>query len=212
MEKINQNNTQDEEKSNLGIQDYLSIGYIYLLILGVFHETIYYKFLDVNILEYSSVLDVLISPVSVISSDLRLAVVLSFAVVLAYVLKYLLPYQYRYLAKKDKYQSGKYKIKLEKAIREHKSSRSTIVLIAFMLFSVFIGMGFGRGMKTKRIINEEKIEYTHELIFEDNQSEKIKMLGKNSLYVFYVTEDKGDVLISPIEGNIKTIKKMKKKD
>ena len=33
------------------------------------------------------------------------------------------------------------------------------------------------------------------------------MLGKNSLYVFYVLKDDKEVIISPIEGNIKMIKK-----
>ena len=38
------------------------------------------------------------------------------------------------------------------------------------------------------------------------------MLGKNSLYVFYVTQGNGEVSISPIDGNIKVIKKLKKED
>ena len=36
------------------------------------------------------------------------------------------------------------------------------------------------------------------------------MLGKNSLYVFYVKENEKDILISPIEGTIKIIKIIKK--
>jgi len=36
------------------------------------------------------------------------------------------------------------------------------------------------------------------------------MLGKSSLYVFYITKGKGEVYISPIDGNIKIIKKLKK--
>jgi len=57
-------NNLSSKNNNIAIQDYLSIGYVFMLILGIFHETIYYKFLGVNILEYSSVLDVLISPIS----------------------------------------------------------------------------------------------------------------------------------------------------
>ena len=77
-----------------------------------------------------------------------------------------------------------------------------------MIFSVFIGMGFGRGMKAKRNLKKDKITYTHELVFEDNKKQNIKMLGKNSLYVFYQTEAKANVSISPIDGNIRTINKL----
>ena len=52
MEDVKEPIAKDESK--YGIQDYLSIGYVFLLVLGVLHETIYYKFLGVNILEYSS--------------------------------------------------------------------------------------------------------------------------------------------------------------
>jgi len=107
-------NTQEivnkaKNQSNINIQDYLSIGYVILLILGVFHETIYYKFLGINILEYSSVLDVLISPISVISGDLFLGLVVILCVGLAIAYAKLIPIYYKRLAKKPKYQSGKKK-------------------------------------------------------------------------------------------------------
>jgi len=213
MEGVEINKSTKEEvevRSKLGLQDYLSLGYIYLLVLGVFHETIYYKYLDINILEYSSVLDVLISPISVITGNLWLCVALIFAVGFAYLYKVFLPKYYRYLGKKKKYQSGKNKIKIDKTLKGLESSAFTIFIISLMIFSVFTGMGIGSGIKLKQRINKDEIKYTHELIFEDNKTEKIKMLGKNSLYVFYITKGKGEVYISPIDGNIKIIKKLKK--
>ncbi|WP_375238807.1 hypothetical protein [Aurantibacter sp.] len=209
MEETNKSEVESKESSNLNLQDYLSLGYIFLLVLGVFHETIYYKFLDINILEYSSVLDVLISPVSVITGNLKLGLAVVFALFMTYFLKMFMPKYYAYLSRRKKYQSGKNKVKVDKASESLKTNGFMISMSVFMVFSVFIGMGFGRGMKEKRRLQNEDIKYTHELIFEDNQKEKIKMLGKNSLYVFYVNKTKGDILISPIDGNIKTIKKMK---
>ena len=206
---INETN-KEKEKSNLVIQDYLSIGYIYLLVLGVVYQTIYYKFLDINILEYSSVLDVLISPVAIITENLWLSIVLVIALLLTYLYKIFLPRYYKFLGKKQKYKSGKNKLKLDKALRGVESNAFKYVMSGIMIFSVFIGMGIGRGAKTKKRINKDEIKHTHKLIFEDNKTEKIKMLGKNSLYVFYVTKGKGEVSISPIEGNIKAIKKLRK--
>ncbi len=58
--------TSENTNKVLVLQDYLSIGYLFILVLGVVQETIYYKFLGVNILDYSSILDVLIRPIAVI--------------------------------------------------------------------------------------------------------------------------------------------------
>lgn len=198
-----------KENKNIAVQDYLSIGYVFLLILGVFHETIYYKFLGINILEYSSVLDVLISPISVMTGNLYLglAVLVCMGVGIAYAK--LLPIYYKWLGKKKKYQIGKKKDKLEKATQKIKSKNFAVVLIAIYVFSMFISLGVGRGGKTLERINEDTIKHTHELVFEDGEQQKIKLLGKNSLYVFYITEGKGAVSISPIDGNIKVIKKLK---
>jgi len=130
---------QDEEthvkkSSQMNIQDYLSLGYIFLLILGVFHDTIYYKFLGINILEYSSVLDVLISPVSVIAGNLKLAVALIGAIIFAILYKNVIPLYYTYLSKKKKYQTEKGKAKIEKSQKAIKSVGFTYFMILLMIF------------------------------------------------------------------------------
>ena len=210
MEDIKEPITKKE--SELGIQDYLSIGYVFLLILGVLYEAIYYKFLGVNIFEYSSILDVLISPVSVITGDLKLLVGLSLCVVLAIAYAKLLPKFYNWLSKRKKYQSGKNKEKLDKtrkAFREN-SKQLVLVMIALYIIGAFVGFGIGRGGKTKKRIENNEIKITHQVTFDNGDTQKVHMLGKNSLYIFYVEENEKEVLISPIEGNIKTIRKIAK--
>lgn len=201
-----------KKESEFGIQDYLSIGYVFLLILGVLHETIYYKFLGINILEYSSILDVLISPVSVIAGDLKLLLGIVICIILAVGYAKVLPKYYAWLSKKKKYQSGKKKEKLEKNLHAFKtgSKQLVFVMIALYIIGGFVGFGIGRGGKTKNKIENGEIKITHELTFEDGENLKVNMLGKNSLYVFYVKENKRDVLISPIDGNIKVIRKISK--
>lgn len=197
-------------ETNLGIQDYLSLGYIFLLILGVFHETIYYWFLGINILDYSSVLDVLISPISVLTGNLILALAVVICSLFGYFYMKLIPRYYKWLEKKKSYQSGKKKEKLEKAKAKLDSKNGPLFMAAFYVFSMFIGLAIGRGQKTLSRINEKDITLTHELTFEDGEQKTIKMLGKNSLYVFYVDQEGGDVSIAPIDGNIKVIKNLKK--
>lgn len=204
----------EKKASNLGIQDYLSLGYVFLLILGVLHQTIYFKFLDINILEYSSVLDVLISPISVITSDLKLIVGFVICIVFAIGYAKLLPKYYNWLSKKQKYQSGKKKEKLDKVRNSLKSNSKQFVLfmISLYIIGLFIGFGVGRGGKTKKRIEKGDIKITHQITFEDGQTQNIKMLGKNSLYVFFVTKNDKEITIAPIDGNIKLIKKLKKEE
>lgn len=208
MEEINESTTKKE--SNLGLQDYLSIGYVFLLILGVLHEVIYYKFLGVNILEYSSILDVLISPVAVIAGDLKLLIGIIICVVLAVGYAKVLPKYYAWLSKKKKYQSGKKKLKLDKTLNAFKTGSKQLIFVMIALYVIggFVGFGIGRGGKMKKKIENNEVKTTHRLTFNDGESQNINMLGKNSLNVIYVIDGQKEVLVSPIEGNIKTIRKI----
>lgn len=209
MSELKKEINQNESKYNL--QDYLSLGYIFLLILGVFNQAIYYKFLNVNILEYSSVLDVLISPISIITGELRFALAIVLAVLVGLLYKFILPAFYKRLAKKEKYQSGKNKEKIEKSLEAVKSNSFTIFIVSLMIFSVFVGLGMGKGRKTKDRIDKGEIELSHELVFQDDTSKEVRIVGKNSLYVFYVKKGDKEVSVAPIDGNIKSIKRLKKK-
>ena len=209
MEDVKEPITKKE--STFGIQDYLSMGYVFLLILGVLHQTIYYNFLGINIFEYSSILDVLISPVSVITGDIKLLIGLVVCIILAMVYAQLLPKYYSWLSKKKKYQSGKKKEKLEKSLNAFKSGSKQMMLVMIALYIIggFIGFGIGGGSRTKEKINNNEIEITHQLTFENGKIENIKMLGKNSLYVFFVTKNDKNIKIAPIDGNINLIAKLK---
>ena len=208
MSDIKDSEKQKESKYNL--QDYLSLGYVYLLILGVFNRAIYYKFLNINILEYSSILDVLMSPISIITGDLKIALALVFAILFGLLYKIILPAYYRWLLKKEKYQRGKNKEKIDNGIKGVKSNTFTVFITGLMVFAVFIGLGTGRGAKVKKKINNGEIELSHEIVFQDNTSKKVSIVGKNSLNVFYVLKGNKEVTIIPIEGNIKSIEKLKK--
>lgn len=210
MEENQNIETKSQTKqSNYSLQDYLSLGYVYILILGIFNQAIYYKFLNVNILEYSSVLDVLISPIAVITSDLKIAGALIFAILFGLLYKVLLPKYYNWLAKKEKYQLGKNKEKIETALAGVKSNSFTIFITGLMIFSVFIGLGTGKGVKIKNLIDSGEISLSHQINFQDNTTKKVRILGKNSLYVFYLLKGDKEVSVAPIEGNIKSIKKLK---
>ena len=61
---------------DLNFQEILSLVYVLLIIVGVISESIFYGVLGVHYLEFTSILDALISPFSLITSDLRVFLVI----------------------------------------------------------------------------------------------------------------------------------------
>jgi len=61
---VNLSSSKPNPFRNLGIQDYLWLGYISLLGVGIMTDAIYDKRLGVNILHFTSVLEVLVSPIA----------------------------------------------------------------------------------------------------------------------------------------------------
>jgi hypothetical protein len=46
------------------LQSYLPLGYLYLVILGIIKETVHFYQLGINILKYSTLMDILIGPIA----------------------------------------------------------------------------------------------------------------------------------------------------
>lgn len=204
------NNQEIKKESNLGIQDYMSIGYLFLLILGVANQAIFYGLIGVNIFEYTSILDVLLSPLAVISSHWVMPITIIVMIPLMIGYFKLFRWYYTKLSRKEKYQKGKKKEKLDKILKNFNKKHAAIPFLLMMLIFMFLGFGIGGGQKTNERIKNNDFKLTHQLTYEDGEQLDIKMLGKNSLYVFYVTKGDKEVSIAPIDSNIKVIKKLKK--
>ena len=172
-----------------GFQDYISMGYLALLFLGILRETIYYRILGINILNYSSLIDVLLSPVSLLTEHIILIIAL---IVITALFTYFLN-------------------------RKESKEKKTFIYWLFastpMFFSVLFGMIIGNSVfKSTRIKNEIKVaehKANHQILFNDNEKIDVKIIGQNSDYVFYVTESDDQISISPVKGNIKKIEKLK---
>ena len=61
---MEQKQSENKATNRRSIQDYLSLGYVYLVVVGIILDAIFYGILGINIIHYSSVLDVLLSPVA----------------------------------------------------------------------------------------------------------------------------------------------------
>lgn len=197
------------QRNSYSMQDYMSMGYVFLLILGVLNQTIYYGLLGINIFEYTSVLDVLLSPIAVLSDSWIISITVVVLTVLMIGYFKLIKIYYNRLAKKEKYQRGKKKEQIDKIIKSFNKKYAVVPFIVIVVISMYVGLGVGSGQKIKKRINNFDYTYSHQITFEDGESIPIKMIGKNSSYIFYVTKEDTNINIVPIEGNIKLIKKIK---
>ena len=80
------------EKDKLGLQDYFYIGYLYLIILGIVSDAIFYGIFGVSYLNYTTILDALISPISLLTNNwfislflVLIAIIFLFANLLHYI-------------------------------------------------------------------------------------------------------------------------------
>lgn len=190
-------NIGDEKKSDGSIQDYLSLGYLYLLVLGITKEAFYYGFLDINILTYSSILDVLLSPLAFLAE--KPFVLLGF-IILPFFLYY-------FFEKKERKKNSDLVVK--KGELNLAALRGTLTILALGAFGFFVGTGIGGGWKSAGLIKKGEIKLTHQITFTDDKTSNVKLMGSNSQYLFYVLEKERRVTISPIQGNVKTINKLK---
>ncbi len=200
-------------RKDFSIQEYLSLGYIYLLILGILSDTIYYHFIGINILDYAGILDVLISPIALLTVHYLIPIALVLVGGLAYMaVVHINPEVHRRFRTKRWY-SKLYNVdKLDAKYNGAPNTDQLISLLAGFVLAFYLGMGLGRGLNQKNKIAENDIKVDHQILFQDNTEEKVKIVGKNSLYLFYLPEGKTDVIISPIEYNVKKIIKLEEKE
>ena len=196
--------------NNEHLQRLLPFGYIYLVIMGIIKESIFYYQLDINILKFSSIMDILISPISEITAHPFLLIFFILLIFLLYSFK-----QYSLKHPEKKFIKKYYKIKeTDNLTNEEFTKKINQNLIGFffvMLICFFLGFGVGGGnFLSKRIKNGDlKFEkYGQTLTFNSGEKKEIYLVNTNSLYYFYVVKGQKTVEISPI-GTIQSIAKNK---
>ncbi|WP_196894006.1 hypothetical protein [Aureivirga marina] len=183
-------------------QNYLAIGYIYLIVLGILSESLYYNQFGINILTYSSILDVLISPIAKLTSSILGISIFIFLIILIFRTP-------EYLTKKRKKEWFQKRFKFEENISDEEIKNSLLKVFLFIfsiaLIGFYIGNGFGSGRKIASLVKEKEIEYKDQITFTNKETKNVYIIGMNSAFIFYLMENETSTQISPINGNIKTI-------
>ncbi|MCB9504420.1 MAG: hypothetical protein H6696_21040 [Deferribacteres bacterium] len=193
----------------LSIQEYLSLGYVYLIVLGIISDVIFYKFIGIDILNYSSILDVLITPIAILVHDGKtLSTILVFLAVVYLLFAVIMPRFHKANREKAWYKKNFNVEKNDKQYAEE-NMHTVVLLLAFVVLSMFLGFGVGRGIKMKSRLENKELTANYRIIFMDKDTLQAKIFGQTSQYIFYATENQTEVSISPIEQNIKEIRKIK---
>jgi len=208
--EIKEESTLKDSTPHWGLQEYLSAGYVYLIFLGIIDEVIFYSFFDIDILNYSGISDILMAPINTLLSDIRVFGMLSAVMIIAYLVYFkLFPLLH---------QKGKNQRWYQNMVRDMDKADAKLVLmqkgkllfLGLYLSCLFLGLRIGFGYKMKDRIEKGDFKLTHVLTMSDNSAKKVRIIGQNSLYVFFVTKEKRDISIIPISGNIKEIQHLLK--
>ncbi len=174
---------QIENKSTQrSLQDYLSLGYLYLLILGIFKDAIFYGYLGVNIINYANVQDILLSPIIHLTSDIKQFLIIFVGIpLISYVVGYAAKKYHNINKNKEWYQAKKNYEKWDKAYGEESSYDFLMTLTFLCLFGAFIGFGLGKGQKIAQRLEAGVLENNHEITFTDASTLEVNMIGHNTL-------------------------------
>lgn len=199
--------SEQPPSNSLGIQDYLSLGYLYLLALGMVSESVYYGLLGVPILSYSDVLDVLLSPLTQMERQPQLFIVLLLATATAFAV---LTLARRRHAQRSETDAG-YREKLGAegiAANSLKLQRMQFVLPAFVVFSGYLGFAMGAGRSQAARMADGVLRTDHRVVFANDTTARVRIIGSNSGYLFYVKEGATSVAVSPIKETVRTIQRL----
>jgi len=183
------------------IQEYIYLSYLYLLIVGTLSYSIYYAFLGINIIKYSTVLDILLSPIVILTENIKIPLFMGGYLLLILLLIWWLQKRIKKNLKKEV--SEKKELKLQKQYASLQYIKFLIPIIGTLGF--YIGYALGGGYKTNNNIQNGDFKVNKLIEFTDGNMQKVKLIELNSQYIFYVLENEKKVSISPISGNIKTI-------
>jgi|GEM_PF-1969253 len=176
------------------IQGVLALGYVFLVIIGMINEFVFYQTFNVNIFQYSEIWDFLIAPFKRVQSIIFLTI----SVVFSY-LGYMLDV---YLERK--WPKLHYYLSFGAANKKwFKTQRVIMTLIAFLFLLIYYSNISSKAFKANII---EQKNHDVEIVFDSKSQQKVSAnyIGSNSNYLFILNKEK-QVEIIPIHSKIERI-------
>lgn len=188
-------------KLSENLQKLLPFGYLFLVIMGILKESVFFYQIGINILKYSTLMDILVSPIATLTANPLVLLAVSIVIALTFAFSLLVSKQ-RNKKWAQKLSSLKNKEQLsDEEINRH-YTKVIVLSIGMGIFSFFVGMGIGEGASLKKKILTSKLSYDRTLTFSSGEAEQIYLISSNSIYYFYLSKGNNTVKIAPI-GAIK---------
>lgn len=186
------------------LQKLIPFGYLFLVVMGILKESVIFYQLGINILKYSTIMDILISPIATLTTH----PITFLATISIFVACYFLP---SILYKNDhkKWVQKLFELKHtridlpEIEIRKYYFIIS-VKFLAIGLLSVYLGYGSAEGFFMAQKIKNDKLKYDYTLNYSNGGTEQICLISTNSVYYFYLSKGNKAIKIAPI-GAIKNI-------
>lgn len=177
----------------------LPFGYLFLIVMGILKDSISYYQLGINILKFSTIMDILISPIAYITSNpIILAAILCFFITSYYLPKYIFKNH-----QNPKTQKAFDLKSVEGFSVEEKMNYFNMVslkVLAVVLLSFFVGTGLASGYFTSQRMENKALKYNYKINFNDQEAQQVHLIGTNSIYYFYVIKGQTHLNIAPINS------------
>lgn len=186
------------------IQGLLPLGYLYLIILGLLKESILFYQLGINILKYSSITDILISPISdMISNPILMIMIICIVLMFFIYQKVLIINSHKNWSKKI---LKSYRLDANADKKELQKSMIPVFgfIVGFSFLTLFVGLGIGQGMMIKKKLEQQNSKINYHMTFSSGKIAEVFMVDINSSYYFYIEKGSKIIKISPI-GNVNTL-------
>lgn len=187
------------------IQSLLPLGYLFLILLGIAKDSIFYYLLGINIIRYSSIMDILISPIAAVTSHPVFFITIAALFIFFYNLPQILikNQDKKWIHKMFGMENENISTLSENEKKEYYANNS-ISFLSFFLLCLFLGYGVADGISVSNQIKNNTLKYNYTLNYNDEKSENIYLIGSNTAYYFYTTKGNSTIKIAPV-GSIKNL-------
>jgi hypothetical protein len=200
------------DPSGLDLQMVLSLGYLYLMVIGLLDDIIFFRFLGVNIFYYVSLSDIIMAPLNTIFGTPFITITVFVLMILGslYITKFF-PFLHAKGRTKIWYQKMvKDMDKTDETVAKMKNPRGLWTFLPVFFAFLVLGLRVGSGSATSERIEQGNFSVTHSLTFNNGKTKKVKIVAQNSTYIFFAVEGEKVLTIVPISGNIVEIKNVGK--
>ncbi|TCC86639.1 hypothetical protein EZ428_23305 [Pedobacter frigiditerrae] len=186
------------------LQKLIPFGYLFLVVMGILKESVIFYQLGINILKYSTLMDILISPIATLTTHpITFIATISIFVICYYLPSILYKNDHKKWIRKI-FELKQTKLDLPEVEIKKYYAFISIKFLAVGLLSVYLGYGTAEGFMAAKRIREGKLKYDYTLNYSNGGTEQISLINTNTVYYFYVSKGSKTIKIAPI-GAIKNI-------